>query len=85
MMILKVLPKTNLAGGEDEKRQLLVGWVNNQTLPASDMLIIQSCHEGLLNFKKRKEIQVDWRILQSSFCPEDESSPFNGWFLEGDV
>ena len=49
-MILKALPETNLAGGEDEKRQLLVGWVNKQALPVSDMLIIQSCHEGLLNF-----------------------------------
>ena len=73
-MILKVLlPETNLAGGEDEKMQLLVGWVNNQTLSASDMLIIQSCHEGLLNLYKKWN-HVDWRILQSSFCPEDESS-----------
>ena len=51
-MILKVLPETNLAGGEDEKRQLIVGWsINHQTFSVSDKFVMKSCAK---NFNKRK-------------------------------
>ena len=43
-MILKVLPETNLAGGEDEKKQLIVGWsTNHQTFSVSDKFVMKSC------------------------------------------
>ena len=60
MMILKVLPKTNLAGGEDEKRQLLVGgWINKQTSAVSDILIIHwLCEDGFCRKKEEKERKI---------------------------
>ena len=43
-MILKVLPETNLAGGENEKKQLIVGWsINHQTFSVSDKFVMKSC------------------------------------------